>query len=152
MRIGVLSDSHKDELSDDDLRKLKDLQADLIVHCGDFTGERVLEQLKEFGKFLGVAGNMDSPDIKKKLKGKEILEAEGKIIGVTHGYGFFTDHKLEEMFKEEEIDIFFYGHTHSLRKEIKEGIYYLNPGPFRQSMLLVTIEKDKDINVELRRL
>ncbi len=151
MRIGLLSDSHKNELSEDDLRKLKELNMNLIVHCGDFTEIRVVEQLQDLGKFLGVAGNMDSLEIKRILKEKETLEVEGKRIAITHGYGFFTDHKLEEIFKGEEIDIFFYGHTHSLRREMRKGIYYLNPGPFRKSMLLVTIEKEKDLSAEVIR-
>jgi hypothetical protein len=102
------------------------------------------------GNFCGVAGNMDPPEIREILKEKEIIEAEGRKIGIFHRYGlFFTDRKLENIFKGEEIDIYLYGHTHRLRKERKGDVYYLNPGPFPKSMLIVNLEKGKEIEVEI---
>lgn len=150
MRIGVLSDTHTSGLSPEVLKKLKGLNLDLIIHCGDYTDINVVHQLRALGNFCGVVGNMDPSEIRSILKEKEIIEAEGKKIGIIHGYGlFFTDKKLEGRFKEEKIDLFLYGHTHRLRTEKKKDIYYLNPGPFSKSMLVISLEKDADIDVEI---
>lgn len=149
MRIGVLSDTHVRELSNKLIETLRSLNLDLIIHCGDFTGKKVIEQLTKIGKFIGVAGNMDPPEIHRILKKKEITEIDGKRIGVFHGYGLFTDERLVNEFKGEKIDLFLYGHTHQLRKETKEGVHYLNPGALGKSMIVITIEKNKDINARI---
>jgi putative phosphoesterase len=150
MRIGVLSDTHASSLPPDVLEKLRGLNLDLIIHCGDYTDINVVHQLRALGNFCGVAGNMDPSAIRNLLKEKEIIEVEGKRIGVFHGYGLFlTDKKLEDKFKGEKIDLYIHGHTHRLRKEKKKDIYYLNPGPFPKSMLVINIEKDKEIEIEI---
>lgn len=150
MRVGVISDTHTSSLSAEEIEKLKSLNLDLIVHCGDYTGVKVVYQLKALGNFCGVAGNMDPPAVREILKEKENIEVDGKMIGIFHGHGLFvTDRKLKKVFKGEKIDIYLYGHTHRLRNEKKDNIYYLNPGPFRSSMLIVTLEKDKAIDVEI---
>ena len=70
MRIGVLSDTHSQELSNKLAETLQGLDLDLIIHCGDFTGKKVVDQLNSIGKFAGVAGNMDPPEIQRILKRK----------------------------------------------------------------------------------
>jgi putative phosphoesterase len=152
MRIGVLSDTHASSLYPEVLEKLKGLNLDLIIHCGDYTDINVVHQLKALGNFCGVAGNMDPPEIRNILKEREIIEVEGKRIGVIHRHGvFFGDRKLENKFKSEKIDLFIHGHTHQLRKEKKGEVYYLNPGQFPKSMLIINLEKDKEIEVEIVR-
>ena len=150
MRIGVLSDTHALSLSPDILEKLRGLNLDLIIHCGDYTDINVVHQLMSLGNFCGVAGNMDPSAIRNLLKEKEIIEVEGKRIGVFHGHGlFFTDKKLEDKFRVEKIDLYIHGHTHRLRKEKKKDTYYLNPGPFPKSMLIINLEKGKEIEIEI---
>ncbi|MGQ9570147.1 MAG: metallophosphoesterase family protein [Thermodesulfovibrionales bacterium] len=51
MRIGVISDTHTSGLSSDLLEKLKALNLDLIIHCGDYTDINVIHQLKALGNF-----------------------------------------------------------------------------------------------------
>ena len=153
MKIGVLSDTHVSSLSPEAIEKLKSLNLDLIIHCGDFTGVNVVYQLRALGKFYGVAGNMDPASIKNILQEKEIIEVEGKKIGVIHKHGLlFSDRKMENRFQGEKIDIFIHGHTHQLRQERKGDVYYLNPGSFPESMLIINLEKDKEIGIETKRL
>jgi putative phosphoesterase len=153
MKIGILSDTHVSSLSSEVIQRLKSLNLDLIIHCGDYTGIDVIHQLKALGKFCGVAGNMDPPEIRNILKEKEVIEVEGKRIGVIHKHGlFFSDRKMENRFQGEKIDIFIHGHTHILRKEKKGDVYYLNPGPFPRSMLIINLEKDKKMEVETKSL
>ncbi len=152
MRIGVLSDTHSRELPTHLIETLQGLNLDLIIHCGDYTGKKVVEQLNATRKFVGVAGNMDPPEIHQILKKKEILEVEGKRVGIFHGYGFFTDEKLINEFKNEAIDLYVYGHTHELRKEIKGGVYYINPGAYGKSIIVINIDKQKGITLEVIRV
>ena len=148
MKIGMISDTHTSSLSLEILEKLKSLNLDLIIHCGDYTDIKVVHQLKALGNFCGVAGNMDSSEIRKTLKEKEIVEVGGKRIGIFHGHGLFlTDKKLENRFEGEKIDIYLHGHTHQLRKEKKKDVYYLNPGSFPKSMLIVTLEEGIEIEI-----
>jgi putative phosphoesterase len=148
MRVGVLSDSHVTSLSHELLEKLRGLNLDLIIHCGDYTGIDVVHQLQSLGNFCGVAGNMDLGAIRKQLKEKELIEIEGRRLAIFHGHGtFFLDKGLKSQFKGEKIDIYIHGHTHRLRKEEKRGIYYLNPGRF-PSMLIINLEKGKEIDIE----
>jgi putative phosphoesterase len=147
MKVGVLSDSHVSILSHETLEKLRGLSLDLVIHCGDYTGIDVVRQLQLLGNFCGVAGNMDSPEIRKTLKEKEIIEAEGRRLGIFHGHGsFFIDKGLHDKFKGEKIDIYVHGHTHRVRTEKKKGIYYLNPGSF-PSMLIITLRKGEGIDI-----
>jgi len=100
-----------------------------------------------------VAGNMDPASIKNILQEKEIIEVEGKKIGVIHKHGLlFSDRKMENRFQGEKIDIFIHGHTHQLRQERKGDVYYLNPGSFPESMLIINLEKDEEIEIETKRL
>lgn len=147
MRIGVISDTHASSLSPEILEKLRNLNLDLLIHCGDYTGVNVIHQLEELCNFCGVSGNMDSAEIRNMLKEEEIIEVEGKKIGIYHGHGSFLT-KLENKFQGEKIDLYLHGHTHRLRNEKKRDTYYLNPGSFPKSMLIVTIEKDREIEVE----
>lgn len=149
MRIGVISDSHLSALPVDLMKKLSNLNLNLIIHCGDYTNINVVHQLKGLGNFCGVAGNMDDLSIKKILREKEIIEVEGKRIGVFHGHGLFSNSKLENAFKEDKIDIYLHGHTHQLRNDKEKDIYILNPGPFPKSMLIINLERDKEIEIEI---
>jgi putative phosphoesterase len=153
MKVGVLSDTHVSNLSSEVIERLKNLNLDLIIHCGDYTGIDVIHQLQALGTFCGVAGNMDSPEIKNILREKEVIEAEGKRIAVVHRHGLvFGDRKMKNRFQGEKIDIFIHGHTHQLRNEKKGDVYYLNPGPFPKSMLIINLEKGKEIEIEAIRL
>lgn len=144
----MLSDSHVTSLSPELLEKLRRLNLDLILHCGDYTGINVVRQLQSMGNFCGVAGNMDSMEIKKQLKEKELIEVEGRRFAIYHGHEtIFLDKGLKNKFKGKKIDVYVHGHTHRLRKEKKGGVYYLNPGRF-PSILVINLEKGKEIDIE----
>ena len=143
-----MSDSHVTSLSPELLEKLRRLNLDLIIHCGDYTGIDVVRQLRSIGNFCGVSGNMDSMEIRTQLKEKELIEVEGGRFAIFHGHGtFFLDKGLKNKFKGKKIDVYVHGHTHRLRKEKKGGVYYLNPGRF-PSMLIINLEKGKEIDIE----
>jgi len=130
MRVIVISDTHcqtLDELPPTILDEFS--EADLIIHAGDYTGKRLLDELQKL-KFRGVYGNMDPPEIWRELPEKEIIEVAGFKIGLTHppegGAPFGMDGKLRR--KLGDVDVIIHGHTHRPRNEKAGNILYFNPG------------------------
>jgi putative phosphoesterase len=131
LKIGVLSDSHVYDLKDLSKKAIIMLEdMDLIVHAGDFTGKRLVDELRKLGNFNGVYGNMDPFSIRKELPEKMTLELEGFKVGVTHpsegGPPFGLNERIKKKF--EYVDAIIYGHTHLPRNEVINGILYFNPG------------------------
>lgn len=88
MKIGAISDTHAASLAEVPDRILRTLaEVDLIIHTGDFVSRDVLDGLKQLGEVKAVQGNMDSGELKRILPEKEILEIEGRRIGLIHGWG-----------------------------------------------------------------
>lgn len=140
MRIGVLSDTHVDsfaELPDTILTALAEV--DMIIHAGDFTTRDVLDGLKQLRKVGAVCGNMDSDELKQLLPEREVLNAGGKRIGVTHGWGspYGIEDRVGGLFSD--VDVIVYGHSHEPRNEVIRGILFFNPGHARHSFGILTI-------------
>jgi putative phosphoesterase len=133
MRIGVISDTHIPDrakgLPKEILQVFKDV--DMIIHTGDFVSVAVLNKLKSLcGNIKAVAGNMDSQKVKTKLPEKEIVKVGNYKIGIAHGYGHpngLIDY-LTKLFKNDDVDIIVFGHSHTpLNKKIGD-ILFFNPG------------------------
>ena len=143
MKIGAISDTHAASLAEVPNRILRTLaEVDLIIHTGDFVSRDVLDGLKQLGEVKAVQGNMDSEELKRILPEKEILEIEGKRIGLIHGWGspYGLDERVGEMF--DNVDIIVYGHSHNPQNEVKNGILFFNPGRAKNSFGILTIGKD----------
>jgi len=130
VKILVLSDTHiprvAQDLPEPVCAEIKN--ADMILHAGDFVDIDVLETLKKLGKVHAVYGNMDSPEVRRILKDKEIVHAGKFRIGLIHGYGAPKD--LMETVKTEftNVDAIVFGHSHIAMNVIKDGILFFNPG------------------------
>lgn len=128
MKIGVISDTHNKELPKELLDAIKG--CDLILHAGDLTELRVLDNLKKMSRVEAVCGNMDSPKVRSVLKDKKILKVEGKKLYLMHGYG--NPDRLIEVLKSELIpqkpDIIVFGHSHLPMNEYIDGVLFFNPG------------------------
>ena len=140
MKIGVLSDSHVssfDQLHEKILLALADV--DLIIHAGDFVAKDVLDGLKQLGELKAVRGNMDSDELKEILPEKELLEIEGRKIGIIHGWGspHGIDDRVGNVFCG--VDIIIYGHSHYSQNETKNSVLFFNPGQARNSFGILTI-------------
>jgi putative phosphoesterase len=143
VKIGVLSDTHlysAQELPLDIVRAFSDV--DLIIHTGDFVSLPVLEGLKKIKDVKAVQGNMDSADIRSLLPEKEVLEINGKWIGIIHGSGgsWGIENKLREHF--ENVDAIVYGHTHQARNELLGDILFFNPGKASYSYGILLVDED----------
>jgi len=133
MKIGVVSDTHIPERAKEiPLKVIQGLKGcAVILHAGDLVELKVLDILKDLTKeVIAVYGNMDYPEVRKRLPSKQIIELEGMRIGIFHGWG--SPYKLKEVvsdaFKEENPGIIVFGHSHYPVSEKIKDIYYFNPG------------------------
>ncbi|MHB8780039.1 MAG: metallophosphoesterase family protein [Candidatus Geothermincolia bacterium] len=101
---------------------------ELILHAGDIVEMAVLSALERMAPVYAVAGNMDMAAVKEALPEQRVVEAGGKRIGLTHGYGSPVD-IVERVLREfEDVDAIVFGHTHQPYNRRVNGVYLLNPG------------------------
>ncbi len=136
MRIAVLSDTHLSR-PDNWLQNLYDrhlADADVLLHCGDFTGAGVLETLQLHPRFHGVCGNCDGWDLAQELPEALVFDLDGLRVGLIHGYGFPhpVGRSLGKAFSG-RVDLLCYGHTHVFADEEFNGVRTVNPGSARHS-------------------
>jgi len=88
MKIALVSDTHVPAsmpcLPDRLLEKLAG--ADAILHAGDLVTLEVLEVLGTIAPTTAVTGNMDPPEVARRLNAQETLELGGRTIGLKHGH------------------------------------------------------------------
>lgn len=132
MKIAIISDTHINGKSIIKLTQfLNSLEYhDLIIHCGDIGCYEAYETIKRSNKCAAVYGNIDDDQLKAELKEKEILKIEGCNIGLFHGHGKkgTTLTRVMAKFKEDNVDIIIFGHSHKPRIFTEDNILYLNPG------------------------
>jgi len=129
MKIGVVSDTHVSRIDQLPTRLIDSLkEVDLIVHLGDYTGRELLDGLRRLGDFRGVFGNMDTSAVRAELPEKEVMDVNGKRLGLIHGWGapWGIHKKIKDRFKG--VDAVLYGHTHMAKNELVDGILFFNPG------------------------
>lgn len=132
-KIGVISDTHiRDNDADVPAKVLEAFkEVDMVIHVGDLLDLSVLDKLKQVCKDVrAVAGNMDTAETKKILPEKEVIKIGKYTIGVTHGYGHPAGliDILEKMFKDDDVDVIVFGHSHTPFNEKKGKILLFNPG------------------------
>ena len=130
-RIAVLSDTHFHNFNEMPNSLLENLKTfDLVIHLGDFVNKDLVEYFRSFNNFYGIAGNHDPQSVKKILPKTDVIQVNGKRLGLLHGYWFpfFCQDRSLARFKKEKVDAILYGHTHVIRNEIAKNILFFNPG------------------------
>lgn len=129
IRVGVISDTHCSGVADLPPELVEGLKrVDLIVHVGDYTGKKLVDDLQGLGAFRGVYGNMDPPAVRTILPEKEVVELGGKRIGLVHGWGSSTGLQKRALDCFSDVDAVLYGHSHMARSEVVDGVLVFNPG------------------------
>ncbi len=133
MRIGVISDTHIPErakvIPQAILEDFKNV--DMIIHVGDLVELSVMDKLSAVCKnVLAVYGNMDPYEVRKKLPEREIIKIGKYKIGIMHGNGvpFRLIEFLRQAFKNDEVDLIIFGHSHKPLFEKNGDILFFNPG------------------------
>jgi uncharacterized protein len=133
IKIGVLADTHIPDRADSIPKEVLDgfKGVDMIIHAGDLVSLSVLDQLRTVCKnVLAVCGNMDHDEVKRRLPDKEVIKVGNFKIGVTHGSGHPNKllDVLANVFKNDDVAMVIFGHSHEGFNEKKGAILYFNPG------------------------
>lgn len=139
-RITVISDTHVrsiGELPAGTRRAIS--EAEMIVHCGDFTGISVVEALQAMPvPFFGVYGNSDPGEVRARLPHEAVLDVEGHRIAVAHPrWGGHPDGMERELIAAyPEADAIVFGHTHEPMVSHVGRTLLLNPGQAYASFMV----------------
>ena len=157
MIIGLISDTHIPDRAKEIPQKVFEAfnEVDLILHAGDLTSPKVIEELEKTAPVVAIQGNMD------RVNGIDLpiaktIEVEGLKIGIAHGevYPRADTQQLVYLAKELDVDILVTGHSHQPKIEQTDGVLLLNPGspivPRRADRTVMLLEiKNKEVDVEI---
>ena len=160
-RIVVVSDTHCRDWEEvhPEIRRLV-AEADVAVHCGDYTGMGVVEGMRSTARrAVVVHGNSDLPDLRDAIPYVEVTTIEGHKIGVIHPAWGGPEFPMEELLPDfaDRPDVVLFGHLHEPINETRDGVLYVNPGQGYSSFMVpatvavLTIDGE-EIDVELRQI
>lgn len=128
----IISDSHfQGGKTPDIIDILRQLQPQVIIHCGDLCGLDFWWQLRSIAEVYAVAGNCDDAMTAKNLGKSRLFQLQDLKIGVTHGdWGSGKNRKspLRRSFAAEKPDLICFGHSHQPYEEAVGGSRLYNPG------------------------
>ena len=141
MIIGLISDTHispkKGKLNEKVFEIFENV--DLILHAGDITSQKVLDELSQIAPVTAVLGNKDKLDLNKY---EAINVNENRII-LLHGHQ--TDN-LYEFGLKNNANIVVSVHTHTPNFEKINDIYLINPGRASKSIAVLKIKKEIEVS------
>ena len=120
MIVGVISDTHG-LLRTEAFAALRG--SDYIIHAGDVGDPAILDKLAEIAPVTAVRGNVDHGSWAQKIPATNLLEV-GEV-------SIYVLHSIQELDVKPEAAKFaavIYGHSHVPKQEMKNGVFYFNPG------------------------
>ncbi|HEY6586413.1 MAG TPA: metallophosphoesterase [Candidatus Methanoperedens sp.] len=133
MKIIVLADTHIKsgfitEALPAGLVKLI-LDADMVIHAGDFVTKKFYDELSGICNLCAVHGNMDEMSLKKSLPERKIIKAGSTKIGIIHeaALSIHDTTGARYMAKEMGVDVLVFGHLHKPVID-KSDVLLLCPG------------------------
>jgi putative phosphoesterase len=145
--IAVLSDTH-DDIADwvPVCERLAELfaGADLIVHCGDITTLRVLDDLAAIAPVVATRNSGDPPAEPPRLEdGPRVVAHDGLDVGIVFALPEGAD--VAEVFGR-PLRLVLYGGTHAGSIDERDGTLLVNPGSptlaERTTVALVDVDGD----------
>ncbi len=152
MKIGVIGCTHIPQAMPALPEKIKTVfkSVDIILHVGDVTNIATLKELENnFTLTFAVAGEQDSPELKKYVEPKRVVEFAQRRIGMIHGD--YSPPALPRTLRNRlrarlsgpapavnpcdyvlaqfsDVDVIVFGHTHKPYAGVKNGVFLFNPG------------------------
>jgi uncharacterized protein len=157
LRIALLSDNHG-YYGKDIGENLSDV--DEIWHAGDMGNLESVDQLKTYGKVIGVYGNIDDASIRSEFP-KDLVWKMGNIkVFMTHigGYPGKYNGRVASIIRTEMPNIFICGHSHICKivPDKVNNLLHLNPGSYGfhgfhhvRTLLKFEIANDKVSNMKV---
>lgn len=147
-KIGVVADTHIPDrtpgLNIEFLAAIRSESVDLILHAGDISTGRVLDELEEVAPVIAVRGNRDFL-LLNRLPLVRVMEKHGVQIALMHGHMNFVTYWLDKLiyiikgydrqrytsrlgWAAPEANVYIFGHTHHAENFWHENRLYFNPG------------------------
>ncbi len=128
-RIGVISDTHIPHF-----KKLPDAiweyfaGVELIIHAGDLSVLRVLDELETIAPVVAVQGNIEYEEVVAKLPIKREIMVGYCRIGIVHILG--DSHNRVKVARQEfpKARVVVFGHSHIPYNQEHDGQLLFNPG------------------------
>lgn len=162
MNIAIVSDTHGDFNTLENIFKTYFSNADMIIHLGDGVREffELIEQNKFSKIFHAVKGNCDFDPAHTLPKSKLFTLPNGLKIFACHGHTFDVKNSIQNLkdhCKTLNVSLALFGHTHVrlINIDNPNKIVMLNPGSpsfprcFGPSIGLVSISDDQKINAKI---
>jgi putative phosphoesterase len=143
VRIGVISDTHARHFSQLPQELVRAMgTVDMIVHAGDIVTMDVIQGFQALAPVHGVCGNMDLPEVRISLPQQQLIEVDGKKIGIVHGSGgpAGLEGRVKQLFPGADAVIF--GHSHIATNVTMEGVLLFNPGRADESYGVLEVSGD----------
>lgn len=130
MKIGLISDTHN--FLDPRITEYFS-ECDEIWHAGDFGNISIARELEKIAPVVGVYGNIDGQDIRKKYPLHQRFEKEGVDVWMTHIGGIPGRYciPIRDEIEKKTPNLFICGHSHILkiaRDQSLNRMLHLNPG------------------------
>lgn len=128
MKIGVVSDTHGKFLPQQMIDDFKNV--DFIIHAGDIGNIAEYKLFASMKEIKAVYGNMDDSDVCSKLPKRQIIACGKFRIGLFHGEGSSKNlfNRVKAEFKNDNVDVVVFGHSHKPFNEKIGNVFYFNPG------------------------
>ncbi len=103
--------------------------ADVVIHAGDWMAPSLLDALEaRASRLIGVWGNNDGPELRRRLPEVARFELGGLVWGVVHETGARTRREERMRTAYPDLDVLVFGHSHIPWDTEHEGLRLLNPG------------------------
>jgi putative phosphoesterase len=105
-------------------------RADLVVHAGDWVEAALLDELEQRSRsLLGVWGNNDGPELRRRLPEVATATVDGVRLAVTHETGTAAGRGQRADAAFPDTDVLVFGHSHIPWDAVTPaGMRMLNPG------------------------
>ena len=102
---------------------------DLILHAGDIADEAALDAFADIGPpLLAVAGNVDLPEVRRRLPEESRWSGDGARICMLHDAGPAKGRLARMRRRFPDADAVVFGHSHIPLHEKENGFQIFNPG------------------------
>jgi putative phosphoesterase len=129
--VGLISDTHVPKRARCIPKKVFEIfeNVDFIIHAGDLVELAVVDELEQLAPVLAVHGNMDGPEVSGALPRINSLKIFDWKIGVMHDPATLMGmNKMIEIAKQNNFNVFVFGHTHYSSIRWSGKILFINPG------------------------
>ena len=104
-------------------------ECEAVIHAGDIADEPALDAFADIGPpLIAVAGNVDLPEVSRRLPEEAFWSGDGIHLAVIHDAGPAKG-RLERMRRRfPDADAVVFGHSHMPLHEEADGFQIFNPG------------------------